>query len=239
MRIAVVTTSYPTFEGDPAGHFVRNEVIELEREGHTVSVVKPRAGGAFGWPGAAARIAEQPHRLLEAGSWIARAALELRRIRPERVIAHWCVPCASPIALSAPQAASIEIVSHGNKHSRLKVDQFIQKATAALDDGYHLLVLDLFPPGKYDPQGMNSLVWEYINEVIWKPAPAHPFSMAAFCASDPWRAYMEPLQLGVPLIDMPLFLTREHYINVPLEATYMAAYRGVPARWRRVIEATS
>ena len=50
---------------------------------------------------------------------------------------------------------------------------------------------------------------------------------------------MEPLQLGVPLIDMPLFLTREHYINVPLEATYMAAYRGVPARWRRVIEATS
>jgi hypothetical protein len=48
---------------------------------------------------------------------------------------------------------------------------------------------------------------------------------------------MEPLKIGIPLIDMPLFLKRGHYINVPLEATYMAAYRGVPARWRSVIEA--
>ena len=86
---------------------------------------------------------------------------------------------------------------------------------------------------------MNSLIWEYINEEVWKPPAAHPFSMAAFCASDPWRAYMEPLEVGIPLIDMPLFLTREHYVNVPLESTYLAAYRGVPARWRRVIEATS
>ena len=35
---------------------------------------------------------------------------------------------------------------------------------------------------------------------------------------------------------MPLFLSTEGYINVPLEATYRAAYEGVPERWRRVIE---
>jgi len=35
---------------------------------------------------------------------------------------------------------------------------------------------------------------------------------------------------------MPLFLRPEHYIPVPLEMTYMSAWSGVPARWRRVIE---
>jgi hypothetical protein len=36
---------------------------------------------------------------------------------------------------------------------------------------------------------------------------------------------------------MPLFLTAESYVDVPLEATYRAAYRGVPEKWRRVLEA--
>ena len=40
-------------------------------------------------------------------------------------------------------------------------------------------------------------------------------------------------------IDMPLFLEDEIYINVPLEATYRAAYRGVPRRWQRVLDAQS
>jgi hypothetical protein len=42
--------------------------------------------------------------------------------------------------------------------------------------------------------------------------------------------------VGRDLIDMPLFLTPEMYINVPLEATYQAAYRGVPRKWRDVLE---
>jgi len=39
------------------------------------------------------------------------------------------------------------------------------------------------------------------------------------------------------LIDMPLFLKPETYVRVPLEATYRDAYRGVPRRWREVLEA--
>ena len=38
---------------------------------------------------------------------------------------------------------------------------------------------------------------------------------------------------------MPLFLEPELYVNVPLEATYQAAYRGVPRRWKTVLEAGS
>jgi hypothetical protein len=39
------------------------------------------------------------------------------------------------------------------------------------------------------------------------------------------------------LIDTPLFLEPEIYVDVPLETTYQAAYRGVPRRWQRVLEA--
>jgi len=35
---------------------------------------------------------------------------------------------------------------------------------------------------------------------------------------------------------MPLFLEPETYVNVPLEATYQAAYRGVPRRWRQLLD---
>src|SRR5438270_12436933 len=87
--VCVVTTSYPSFDGDPAGHFVKAEVAELEAAGHTVTVVTPPAGGAFGWPGAAFRLRENPFRALEAGRWMARAAPAIRAARPDLVIAHW------------------------------------------------------------------------------------------------------------------------------------------------------
>jgi glycosyltransferase involved in cell wall biosynthesis len=135
MRIAVVTTSYPTYDGDPSGHFVQAEVAELERLGHQVEVIRPAPGGAFGWPGAPSRIRERPLRAVEAAAWMARASAGLRmspdgaassltqRLQrlgafgprgfvPERVIAHWCVPCAFPIALSA-RSAELDVVSHG------------------------------------------------------------------------------------------------------------------------------
>ncbi|MFI5455061.1 MAG: hypothetical protein ACHRXM_06380 [Isosphaerales bacterium] len=39
------------------------------------------------------------------------------------------------------------------------------------------------------------------------------------------------------IIHLNLFLDSDFYINIPLEATYQAAYRGVPAFWRDVLEA--
>jgi hypothetical protein len=47
---------------------------------------------------------------------------------------------------------------------------------------------------------------------------------------------VEPTAVGSVLIDMPLFLSADRYVNVPLEQTYLAAYQGVPGRWKPVIE---
>jgi hypothetical protein len=45
--------------------------------------------------------------------------------------------------------------------------------------------------------------------------------------------------VGRPLVDMPLFLTAERYVYVPLEPTYLAACRGRPGFRRNVIEQVS
>jgi len=42
--------------------------------------------------------------------------------------------------------------------------------------------------------------------------------------------------VGESLTDMPLFLEPEQAVQVPLEATYMAAFNETPLRWRRVLE---
>ena len=112
MRIAIVTTSWPAHDGDPSGHFVRTEALELERAGHDVIVVAPANQGAFGWPGVAARVRERPWRAIDAVHWVARATAHARRTGAERVVAHWAVPCAWPIGLAVPRA-TLEVVSHG------------------------------------------------------------------------------------------------------------------------------
>lgn len=111
LRIALVTTSYPSDDDDASGHFVQAEARALERAGHEVRIITPRVGGAFGWPGIAARVKERPSRAFDAAAWVACARTELGRARVERVVAHWAVPCAWPIGLAAN--AELEVVSHG------------------------------------------------------------------------------------------------------------------------------
>jgi hypothetical protein len=133
--------------------------------------------------------------------------------------------------------ALLEIVSPGNKSARYAVRSFVEKAVEALYRGYHLLIVDLFPPGPRDPQGIHAAVWGEFSDNV-APLPAgEPLTLAAYSAGPVKRAYVEPTAVGRDLIHMPLFLTPGEYVNVPLEATYQAAYRGVPRRWREVLEA--
>jgi len=116
MRIAIVTTSWPRSRDDASGHFVRAEARALERAGHEIVVIAPGASDdAFGWPGVATRLRARPWRAIDAARWIARARAEVAASGAERVVAHWAVPCAWPIATSAAfaDARALEVVSHG------------------------------------------------------------------------------------------------------------------------------
>jgi hypothetical protein len=133
--------------------------------------------------------------------------------------------------------ALLEIVSPGNKASRHALRSFVEKAVEALYRGYHLLIVDLFPPGPRDPNGIHGAIWAEVSDAPFTLPPGEPLTLAAYSAGPVKRAYIEPTAVGRELIEMPLFLEPEFYVNIPLEPTYQAAYRGLPRRWRDVLEA--
>jgi hypothetical protein len=132
--------------------------------------------------------------------------------------------------------ALIETVSPGNKSSKHALASFVEKAVESLHRGYHLLIVDLFPPGRRGPQGIHGAIWQQIGDELFELPKDEPLTLVAYSAGSTKTAYIEPTAVGRVLIDMPLFLDAETYVNVPLEKTYQAAYRGVPRRWREVLE---
>lgn len=135
--------------------------------------------------------------------------------------------------------AHVEIVSPGNKDSKRRVDEFIEKLAEDLEAGTHLLMIDILPPTRPTPRGMHAAFWEYWSGEAHGVTEDQPFGLSAYRADRVCNAYFEPVGLGQQLPEMPLFLTPKHYVNVLLEATYMAAWRGVPRRWKDVLEGTS
>jgi hypothetical protein len=134
--------------------------------------------------------------------------------------------------------ALVEILSPANKDRAETVEDFATKAVSALEFGVHVLLVDLLPPGPHDPQGMHAAVlWllEPSNQPYDLPAD-EPLTLASYAAGPRITIYSEHLAVGSALPEMPLFLRPDRYVQVPLEPTYQAAYRGMPAFWRDVLE---
>ncbi len=130
MRIAIATTSFPRHPGDAAGHFVAAEAAELAAAGAQVHVLAAGAdhqqlerrgglnihwlggGSSYDWPGVAVQLRARPWLapglLLRHASRLRRL---LKRLAPERIVAHWLVPNAWPLALGL--APDLEAVAHG------------------------------------------------------------------------------------------------------------------------------
>jgi hypothetical protein len=132
--------------------------------------------------------------------------------------------------------ALIEIISPGNKGSRHALRSFVDKAVTALAHGYHLLLIDVHPPTKRDPDGIHGVILAEIGDDTYTAPRDKPLTLAAYSAGSLVRAFVEPVAVGEGLPDMALFLDPESYVLVPLETTYLAAYRVVPRRWRAVLE---
>ncbi|HEV3263596.1 MAG TPA: DUF4058 family protein [Gemmataceae bacterium] len=133
--------------------------------------------------------------------------------------------------------AIVEIVSPGNKNSRHGLRAFVEKAVAVLRAGIHLLIVDLFPPGPRDPQGLHKAIWdEFIDNEFALP-PGRPLTLAAYIGGPCPEAFIEPTAVGAPLPEMPLFLTPDVYVPAPLEATYQSAWEAVPSFWREALTA--
>lgn len=134
--------------------------------------------------------------------------------------------------------ALVEIVSPSNKDRPRSVEQFTDKAVEAIDAGVHLLLVDLFPPGPCDRKGIHGAIRKRLqasDEPFGFPANER-LTLVSYAAGPQVEVDLERLAVGAVLPEMPLFLTLDRYVNVPLEASYVAAYQGMPAFWRDVLE---
>jgi hypothetical protein len=177
---------------------------------------EPPAGGAV----AVAEAPPQVQRTLVAAPLEARGrrTLTVRHISGHRII------------------ALVEILSPSNTGGVDGVTAIVEKAVAALRAGIHLVLVDLFPPGKHDPQGMHALIWEHLDPRDYALPDGKPLTLASYAVGTATTAYIQHLAGGDSLPDMPLFLTGERYVNLPLASTYEATFRGMPDFWRDVLE---
>jgi Protein of unknown function (DUF4058) len=132
--------------------------------------------------------------------------------------------------------AVVEVVSPGNKSGRQAVEQIIRNASEFLDQGIHLLIVDLLPPGRFDPNGIHGAIWEYIAGQDFVPPADKPLTVAAYESDLVTRAYVEPVAVGDPLPDMPLFLEPRQWVPTPLERSYRATWDTLPLPLKEMIE---
>jgi hypothetical protein len=116
--------------------------------------------------------------------------------------------------------AVIEIVSPGNKASKGELRAFVQKAAELIMQGVHLLIIDLIPPSKRDPQGIHKAIRDEFEDDDFELPVDKRLTLASYDAGPPPVAYVEPVGVGDRLPDVPLFLKPEFYVPVPLEDTY-------------------
>lgn len=132
--------------------------------------------------------------------------------------------------------AVIEIVSPGNKDTRHALAALVGKVAALVRNGIHVLVVDLFPPSSRDPQGIHKPIWDVFTEEPFDPPPDKPLTLVSYQTGSEFVAHIEPVAVGDPMPDMPLFLDGDLYTPVPLESTYMATWDVSPEPLRELVD---
>jgi hypothetical protein len=131
--------------------------------------------------------------------------------------------------------AIIEITSPANKDRPGAVAELVRKIVELLHHGVHVLLVDVFACGRYDRPGLHEQIWAEVDGAS-PQKESEPVTLASYVAAEPMRAYVERVKYGEVLPEMPVFLTVEHYVLVPLERAYEQAWAGVPAYWQRQLQ---
>ncbi|MBW3540360.1 MAG: DUF4058 family protein [Planctomycetes bacterium] len=205
----------------PSGHYALAEHLVVRRGPEFLTLKQPASGEVpSDEPGGGVALAGRPprvrfHAIAEIDWYAEKAnAIVIRHTSEHQVV------------------AMVEIVSPGNKSRRHALRSFIEKAAEMVRNGIHLLIVDLFPPGPRDPEGIHKAIWTELTDNDFVLPADQPLTLAAYLAAECREAFVETTAVGETLPDMPLFLTSGIYVPVPLEATYRAAWEAVPRFWR-------
>lgn len=163
--------------GGPIPGVLRLENIRVEGEGSREE--RPDPEGGLGHGGVALATAP-PKVRFTAEAEIERYArkrsrLSVRHVSGDRVV------------------AMLEVVSPGNKASAHALRSFVDKSLELLEAGIHLLIVDLFPPGPRDPQGIHGALWSEIEDDGFRLPGDQRLTLAAYSVGELKRAFVEPV----------------------------------------------
>jgi hypothetical protein len=131
--------------------------------------------------------------------------------------------------------AVVEIISPGNKSSRKALREFVDKTLEFLNAGIHVLIVDLHPPTRRDPQGIHQAIWQELEDAEFTPPAGKDRILASYKSGDEWTADVVSIGVGDDLPDMPLFLAEDWSIAAPLESTYRTAWDASPEAFREAV----
>lgn len=133
--------------------------------------------------------------------------------------------------------AVVEVVSPGNKASQSAFRTFVEKSADLVEQGVHLMVIDLFPPGPRDPGGVHRAIWDELGEAAPDLPSGRDRAVASYDAgADDRTAYLNFVAVGDPLPDAPLFLRPGVYVPAPLESSYQTTWGQFPAALRGLLD---
>lgn len=204
---------------------VEPDILTLHAEGTSVSDREENAGVSNQELQGTATLLESPPQVA-----FTQLAEEAYYVRKQNRVAVRHVSNDRVIAL-------VEVVSRGNKASEYALERFVEKVQGALLQGLHVVVLDLHPPGTWDLQGLHNAIWLATTGQSFQPPINKDRTLAAYRGGSGLAAFVQPSAVHDELAKMPLFLSQDHYVPLPCEETYQAAFRDVPQRWRAVLEA--
>lgn len=213
----------------PSEYYARPEQIAGGLGPDVLTLRRPIGNGAPGTPelpsGTVVLAVTPPKVRLRMGSEANRYAAKAKAVTIRHVSDHQIV-------------AMVEIISPGNKNNQNGLNAFVRKAREALAAGIHLLLIDLFPPSSRDPQGIHGAVWGEDCGPDYVVPEEKPLTCVAYIGGIGAEAFVEPFAVADVLPEMPLFLTPDMYVLVPLEMAYQTAWEGMPMYWRNVLSAS-
>jgi hypothetical protein len=132
--------------------------------------------------------------------------------------------------------AIVEILSSEDKASEGALRAVVEMMGKMIVQGVHVLVVDPFPPGAHDPQGIHKAIWDELEELDFALPGDRPLIVASYDSGPMPVSYVEPFAAGDVLPEMPLFLRPDSYVSTPLEASYQAAWNLFPAALKKLLE---
>lgn len=141
----------------------------------------------------------------------------------------------SPVAI-------IEVVSRSNKDGPAKLADFVEKVSATLTAGIHVVLLDILPPNDHTLGGLHAAIAAGMGQPVeesseaWQPAD-RPIALLSYRADRPGaQVYFDFLAVGSAFPALPLFLSYELLVPLPLTETYAETFCGTAGVTRRRLE---